>query len=229
MLPKKFPRLLPPKRKSPHPCRSGWLESSLPLQRPVRRPRSLPMKKPARLLEQADKTFSMETPDWLSNLAPEQGAEKNNLAHLSEEEQDQQPADKIQAAELPSWVQAMRPVESVVDQTKTASLEENQVTEQSGPLAGLVGVLPGGSGLGMTRKPPAYSVKLQVSTAQQRYISNLDQLVSKETHASTVKGERQQSNRLLRWLIAGILVFVVCLPFIFTKYAFDASHHTDPF
>ncbi len=76
--------------------------------------------------------------------------------------------ENIESAELPSWVQAMRPVEAVVD-SKTATLDENQITELSGPLAGLRGVLPAEPGLGLLRKPPAYSSKLQVSDGQQRY------------------------------------------------------------
>jgi hypothetical protein len=156
-----------------------------------------------------ESAFSMEAPDWLSKLKPEQGAEKS-----APSEGDQPPAADIEAAALPSWVQAMRPVESVVDEAKANTYSEEQVTEQSGPLAGLIGVLPSGPGLGALRKPPAYSVKLQISDTQQRYISNLESLVASETQNRTVKASRLTSNRLWRWLITVLLVLAVGFPFV---------------
>ena len=159
------------------------------------------------------KPFPMETPDWLSKLTPEQGPEEKSLL----EEEPSLPATELEAAALPSWVQAMRPVESVVDQAKTPALDENQVTEHSGPLAGLTGVLPSGPGLGMSRKPPAYSVKLQVSNTQQRYISNLEQLVTGETRPSAIKGERQKVKSSWRWLISALLLLAVGVPFLFPQ------------
>ncbi len=164
--------------------------------------------------EPSQKPFAVETPEWLSQVTPDHGAEKAVPGSATEPEQA--PAEGgIQAAELPSWVQAMRPVESVVDQAKTPAFEENQVTERSGPLAGLVGVLPAGAGLGMSRKPPAYSVKLQIASTQQRYISSLEQIVSGETRPSALKSERQEFNRLWRWLIAALLILAVGIPFVF--------------
>jgi hypothetical protein len=159
-----------------------------------------------------EKAFSMETPDWLSKLKPEETTEKPALV-----EDEGASADSIEAGALPTWVQAMRPVESVMDQARTAAPDENQVIEQSGPLAGLVGVLPAGPGLGMSRKPPAYTVKLQVSNTQQQYISNLEKLVTSETRASAVKGERQQSSRLMRWVVSAVLLAAVILPFLFPQ------------
>jgi hypothetical protein len=131
--------------------------------------------------EQGETAFSMETPDWLSKLNPEQAAEKPAIAN-----EGQADSGNLEAAELPSWVQAMRPVESVVE-SKTALVDENQVAEQSGPLAGLSGVLPAEPGLGLLRKPPAYSTKLQVSDGQHRYASTLERLIAGETTPRTPK------------------------------------------
>ena len=61
--------------------------------------------------------FSMEAPDWLSKLKPEQRPEKSGATA-----EDQTPAADLEAAALPSWVQAMRPVESVVDEARASSL-----------------------------------------------------------------------------------------------------------
>ena len=156
---------------------------------------------------EGETAFSMDAPAWLSKLNPDQGAEKT-----PENKNGQPDSENIETAELPSWVQAMRPVESVVD-SKTPSLDENQVTELGGPLAGLRGVLPAGPGLGLLRKPPAYSSKLQVSDGQHRYATSLEQLVAGEAQPRALKIARLPSNRLWRWLIAVILIFAAGLPF----------------
>ena len=157
--------------------------------------------------EQGDTAYSMESPDWLSKLNPEQAAEK-----AADKNEDQAGSQDIEAADLPSWVQAMRPVESVVE-PKTTLQDESQVTEHSGPLAGLRGVLPAGPGLGALRKPPAYSVKLQVSEGQNRYAEFLDRLVAGETQPRTSERRHLAHNRYLRWLIAVLLLLAAAFPF----------------
>ena len=82
----------------------------------------------------------------------------------------------------------MRPVESVVE-SKTAALDENQIAEQNGPLAGLSGVLPSEPGLGFLRKPPAYSTKLQVSDGQHRYAATLERLIAGETNRAGTQND----------------------------------------
>ena len=158
--------------------------------------------------EPGETAYSMGTPEWLSRLNPEQASEKT-----AENDEGQADSGSLSTSELPSWVQAMRPVESVVD-SRTAQLEDSQVTEQSGPLAGLRGVLPAGPGLGSMRKPPAYSSKLQVSDGQHRYASFLEQLVVGEANPQTVPTPRLSSNRLWRWLITFVLLLAVGLPLL---------------
>jgi hypothetical protein len=156
-----------------------------------------------------DAAFSMESPDWLSKLKPEQAGEKA----FESEEQAESETGNLEAAELPSWVQAMRPVEAVVSETAAVPpQEENQETEQSGPLAGLRGVLPAAPGLGTLRKPPVYSVKLQVSDGQQRYAAFLERLVAGETQPRAREIKRLGSSRLWRWLISAMLILAVGLP-----------------
>lgn len=153
-----------------------------------------------------DSAFSLEIPDWLSNLKPEQAAEtiQEGIAETATPE-------NLEISELPSWVQAMRPVESVVAEAK-ATQENSKVIEQSGPLAGLHGVLPVGPGLGPLRKPPVYSTILQVTDGQQRYAAAFERLISSETQPQAAKRTHLVSNRLWRWLIAGLLILAVVLP-----------------
>jgi hypothetical protein len=162
--------------------------------------------------EQGKTAFSLESPDWLSKLNPEQASEKNSVSAVNNE--DQADLGTLVTDELPSWVQAMRPVESVVE-SRTATLIENRAAEQNGPLAGLIGVLPSEPGLGFLRKPPAYSTNLQVSDGQHRYAATLERLIAGETTARELKTTPLSSNQLLRWLITVLLFLAVGLPFIF--------------
>lgn len=157
--------------------------------------------------ERGNAAFSMEMPDWLSKLKPEQAAEK-----APEGDAETSASENLEVSELPSWVQAMRPVESVVAEAKTTLQEDAQVTEQSGPLAGLHGVLPVGPGLGPLRKPPAYSTILQVTDGQQRYAAAFERLISSEIEPQAARRTRLASNRLWRWLIASFLILAVGLP-----------------
>ena len=94
-------------------------------------------------VDENEPVFSMETPEWLSKINPEQAAEKTPQGAA-----EGSALENPEVSELPSWVQAMRPVELVVAEVKPDLEEGAGITEQSGPLAGLSGVLPVGPGLG---------------------------------------------------------------------------------
>jgi hypothetical protein len=168
--------------------------------------------------EKDSSAFSLDIPDWLSKLQPEQSTE-----YSPEGVADTSVPEDIQVTDLPTWVQAMRPVEAVVAETAAIENELNQVTEQSGPLAGLRGVLPHGPGIGQLRKPPAYSSILQVSEGQQRYAAAFEKLISGETEPQVLKKSRLTSNRLWRWLIAAVLILAVGLPLSISMQVAPAS------
>lgn len=151
--------------------------------------------------------FAVETPDWLSRLRPERSPETQ--APVPEA-----PPEDLETAELPSWVQAMRPVESVVSDARTSAPAEGGVTESTGPLAGLHGVLPAGTGVGISRRPPAYSIKLQATENQLKYASQLERMIIEEKQAKGPKAGRLVSNRMWRWLISVILILAVLLPLV---------------
>jgi len=159
--------------------------------------------------EEDNAAFSMETPDWLSKLKPEKTEEK-----APEEDAKIGTPENLEMTELPSWVQAMRPLESVVAEANAPSQVDALVIESGGPLAGLNGVLPVGPGLGLLRKPPAYPTILQVTSGQQRYAAAFERLISSETQPQVAKSARLSSNRVWRWLIAGILILAAGLPLL---------------
>ncbi len=150
--------------------------------------------------------FSLETPDWLSKLRPEKPVE----APSSTSEEPQEAG--LEAADLPSWVQAMRPVESVIVDAQPTSFEEIGAAEATGPLAGMRGVLPASTGMAPIRKPPAYAIKLQMTSNQQRYAAQLERMIVEEGQPREVKPVRQFSNQLWRILISLILIAAVLLP-----------------
>ena len=148
--------------------------------------------------------FSMDMPDWLSDT---EGLAEGDATIDSAGAQE----DDLRPAELPSWVQAMRPVESVISETDGKPAEE-QPMEEKGPLAGLRGVLPAVPGIGPSSTPEAYSLKLQASDDQQANASMLEQMLAEEIQPKPVSTKKMMlTQRLLRWVIAILLVLVVII------------------
>ncbi|MBU2611815.1 MAG: hypothetical protein KJ606_12850, partial [Chloroflexi bacterium] len=165
--------------------------------------------------EDSQANFPMEVPDWLSTLGPEEAEE-------AAAGKSAQKAEALEPGELPSWVQAMRPVEAVMAESEVPQEKAGEESAAGGPLAGLSGVLPLGPGLGPLRKPPAYSSKLQVTESQKRHAASLERLVSTESEPRPIKSQsRMPSARLLRWVIALVLILAAGLPIV-------AGIHTVP-
>lgn len=149
--------------------------------------------------QDVDSLFSVDMPEWLSR--PEQGAT----------ETPSQPGallggDSLVPADLPSWVQSMRPVESVIAETTGA---ENPPTEREGPLAGLSGVIPIAP-IGSSRRPKAISLKLQASDEQQAGAELLERILSSETNPKTPGAQITITTPLaLRWLLTGLFLVVL--------------------
>ncbi|MBA4379824.1 MAG: hypothetical protein C0393_03930 [Anaerolinea sp.] len=152
--------------------------------------------------------FPMEVPDWLSTLGLEEAEE-------AAAGKSAQKAETLEPGELPSWVQAMRPVEAVMAESEVPQEKAEEESAAGGPLAGLSGVLPLGPGLGPLRKPPAYSSNLQVTESQKRHAASLERLVSTESEPRPRKGQsRMPPARLLRWVIAFVLILAASLPIV---------------
>jgi hypothetical protein len=145
-------------------------------------------------------------PDWLSQFS-------------SSEEQAEAPApleDELEPdlaeAQLPSWLQAMRPVESAAPST-TGEQEQDVKVEQVGPLAGLSGVLAAEPEFIHIRKPRSSLVKLQVSDNQQSHVTLLENLLAEEGQPKPVS-ERSTitSQYFLRLIIALAVLVSVIVP-----------------
>lgn len=141
-------------------------------------------------------------PDWLeseeaSKIMPEQPAAGDGSENLS-------------PAQLPGWLAAMRPVESVSTES-TGNLNEN--IEKSGPLAGLRGVLPVDKQSIKYRKPPVYSVKLKVSETQAQHAGLMEDLLEREHKPSEAKRVAAQGSKRLMQLVVALVLIVVLIIF----------------
>jgi len=147
--------------------------------------------------ENTDALFT-DMPDWLSNV-DESSSSSSTPTPITN-------ADAIAPGDLPSWVQAMRPVDSGIPQSSSSSLSSDQTLESRGALAGLQGVLPAVAGFAPTSKPKTYSIKLQASEEQQAHATLLEQILAAETEPVPLTSFfALVTSRGLRWLLAFVL------------------------
>ncbi len=158
--------------------------------------------------ENMDALFT-EMPDWLSSATDATPATSPTpTTPLTN-------ADAIAPGELPSWVQAMRPVDTDSSESSTSSPSSDQTLESRGALAGLQGVLPSVPGYAPTSKPKAYSIKLQASEEQQAHATLLEQILAAETEPVPIASfSALTTSRGLRWFLAAAL-FAVLMTVLF--------------
>ncbi len=142
-------------------------------------------------------------PDWVSQISADQPQAEPPKVFEPET------GAGLTPAQLPSWLEAMRPVESAAP-TVSYRDETDTHVESAGPLAGLRGVLPAEAEIARLRKPATYSVKLHVSEAQQAHIAMLETLIKSEGQPKPIVSQAGISALpLLRIAIALVLVLAV--------------------
>jgi len=152
--------------------------------------------------EGVNSLFSEEMPDWLSQPQAVENQPVEDIGINAEG------GEALSPAELPSWVKAMRPVEAMIAATNT-DLIDDQPVEREGPLAGLKGVLPAVA-LGSLRRPHPIPLTLQATNEQQASAGILEQILIAETTPRPLVSETVMiSQRRLRWVISGLLLFVL--------------------
>ena len=140
-----------------------------------------------------------DMPDWLSSA--------NDSSSSSPVSTPPTNSDVLAQSELPSWVQAMRPVDNGISQPSSRSYSSDQTLESRGALAGLQGVLPAVPGFMATSKPKAYSIKLQASEEQQAHADLLEQILSAETEPVPLTSfSVLATSSILRWALAFVVV-----------------------
>ena len=117
----------------------------------------------------------------------------------------------LEAAAIPSWLEALRPV------AVTAAVAEGGVTETEGLLAGLQNVLPAVPFIGKPQGAPAVR-QAQVPPADIARAELFQRLLSAGALAPTAAkpetagGQARLRARIVRWVIAVVLVLAVFVP-----------------
>ena len=144
-------------------------------------------------------------PDWLGEVQP-----------IEEEQPAAQapgPGPDLAPATLPTWLEAMRPVDtfrSVVE----AEPDDDQAVESVGPLAGLSGVLLAEPVVAMPRTSSVGSMQLDVSERQYAQAELLHKLVNDEEGEARAAPRKRTRLAIFRWGIAAFVLLAVALPII---------------
>jgi hypothetical protein len=179
-----------PEDEQPFPSQPGqaFVDSNLPA--PVSDSRTLSN-------QDVDSLFSVDMPDWLSQPPAEEAEKPQEEIGIHAEG-----GEALAPVDLPSWVQAMRPVEAVLSETAAAA---DQPLEREGPLAGFRGLIPVVP-IGSTRRPQPIPLKLQVSADQQTSAGILEEILASETSPRALPSAPVlASQRMLRIAIAVLL------------------------
>lgn len=151
-----------------------------------------------------------DLPDWLSEEAVQPAEEALPPAAAIPPAPFDGDED-IAPAELPSWLQAMRPIEAEIEQVQEdeEELEDMGDRERVGPLAGLADVLPAEPHIVHfgTRVVPVTGFEL--SQAQKHYTGLLTSMLSEEAEAPPVTRRKVAiPQQMLRWIIAILIMLV---------------------
>ena len=148
---------------------------------------------------------SEDLPDWLDEEI------ENKPANLPENDGV---VEGLAPAELPGWVEAMRPVEDAAP--GSLAVIDEHIVENAGPLAGLQGVLPAERVALRYKKPPIYSARLRVSEKQQAHALLLENLLTEESALQAVQSELiNLPQRLVRLIIGVALIVILLMPLLF--------------
>jgi len=114
-------------------------------------------------------------------------------------------------ATLPSWLEAMRPVETFRSVVQIEA-EEDQSVETVGPLEGLRGVLLAEPVVAMPRTSTVGSMQLDVTERQYAQAELIHKMVEEEQREQSVSPRKGTRLALFRWGIATLVLLAVALP-----------------
>jgi len=144
-------------------------------------------------------------PEWMHR--PAEAARKANLAGLTAP--PGATPDNLEHAELPRWLEAMRPIQSV-----TMPAEDEERVESVGPLAGLRGVLSAEPVVAIPRRPGIMAGNIDASPAQLTLTETLRRLlIEPEVRASRKPVRAMLLTPLLRKAMSAVLILAIIFPF----------------
>ena len=122
-------------------------------------------------------------PDWLGELSTAQ--------HSQEGSTDADRQDWLPSADLPGWVQALRPVETVAPMPPATNLVETESrVEDRGPLAGLRGILPGEPMVIPAVAASVFATRLEVTEQQSQHAEIFQKLLEAEEQPEPLRPSR---------------------------------------
>jgi hypothetical protein len=149
-------------------------------------------------------------PEWISQVPTEDVAAEETNADAAPAAKPAE-SDSLMPAELPSWLEAMRPVEAAAPPL-TNEADQARV-EKAGPLAGLRGALSAEPGALVVQKPKVFSSKLQITEGQQAHMALMEELLKSEGEAKPVVSHTiVNAQYVMRILVALILLLAVLAP-----------------
>jgi hypothetical protein len=152
-----------------------------------------------------------DLPDWLQEETPAEVTEEEEQPPAPVELPPPDDDDEIARAELPSWLQAMRPIEAVtatvVDEIEEAA--EVGDKERVGPLSGLADVLPAEPHIVHFGTKAVPVTGFEISEVQKSYARILQEMVKAEAATPPVQRRKVAiPQQMLRWIIAILLMVV---------------------
>lgn len=145
-------------------------------------------------------------PGWLDEAAAEAEAPDKP----PEAEND------LGVAELPSWLQAMRPLGATEFAPHASAPTDEDQVEGAGPLAGLRGVLPAEPDITRIEKTAADIVRLQISDAQEVQVKLLSEMIELEAQSPAVIPRSTSAGGSALRLAVALLLLISLLISIFT-------------
>jgi hypothetical protein len=145
---------------------------------------------------------SMQMPDWLADVERGRAASTDPGQRPGDEEQ-------IAPANLPSWVEAMRPMENEAPARKHESTDARP--EARGPLLGLHGVLPAIPGAASpSSRPRSHAIRLETSEQHVAHARLLEDLLAAEIQPAPLRGMPQlRPQNVLRWVTGALMVILL--------------------
>ena len=151
-----------------------------------------------------------EPPEWLTKPSAEL------LAESPAETPTEVPAvapmegeDAISPAELPGWLEALKPSDEV---TPTGPVEDVSHADvvTAGPLTGLRGVISPQPSAIRAQKPPTYSIKLRVTDDQQTRLKMMEELLADEEKPKPLPTRHIITTRyIFRLIVAAALLLPI--------------------
>ncbi|MEN4099917.1 MAG: hypothetical protein ROW52_08340 [Anaerolineaceae bacterium] len=148
-------------------------------------------------VEPAQQPFSEEDlPAWLT----------------AEEQLESEPLENETLARsvIPTWIEAMRPVDTDALSGAATSAAQPQV-ETAGPLAGLAGILPVESAAIDYGRPPNYTMRLRISDKQRASAALLETVIDEEGKPKELHGDKPGIPQAIFRFLIGILLITVIL------------------